>query len=67
MSEELYDVFVKFRIHAKNEDEAIKRVKERITPKDKNGDGLDDELFDVEFLEAEKEESIRLFKKRRRL
>jgi hypothetical protein len=49
MSEELYDVFVKFRIHAKNEDEAIKRVKERITQK-KYGDGFDDELFDIEFL-----------------
>jgi hypothetical protein len=26
MDEELYDVFVKFRIHAKNEDEAIKKA-----------------------------------------
>jgi hypothetical protein len=56
MNEELYDVFVKFRIHAKNEDEAIERVRERIKPIDKNGDGFDDELFDVEFLEVEKEE-----------
>jgi len=56
MSEELYDVFVKFRIQAKNEEEAIKGVKERIKPIDKDGDGLDEELFDIEFLEVEKEE-----------
>jgi hypothetical protein len=56
MNEALYDVLVKFRIHAKNEEEAVKRVRERIKPIDKNGDGFDDELFDIEFLDVEKEE-----------
>jgi hypothetical protein len=56
MNEALYDVLVKFRIHAKNGDEAIERVRKRITPIDKNGDGFDNELFDIEFLEVEKEE-----------
>jgi hypothetical protein len=56
MNEALYDVLVKFRIHAKNGDEAVKHIRKRITPIDKNSDGFDDELFDIEFLEVEKEE-----------
>jgi hypothetical protein len=51
----IYNVLVKFRIRGKSEEKAIENVKKRIKPIE-DGDGFDNELFDIEILDVEKEE-----------